>query len=154
MVVDTSRRRFSSRFRGTLKVSFSILGFDFTADPSALDWPTAILLLPRAGIGLVILLLFQSTVYGSPMNRVGERDSAYFAPNGTLSPFASAVILTSVFPSTPLLIELKFSSQTMLLGSLSNFPRHHLIPRILDSPTSSRSNVVSHHSTRKLLDSI
>ena len=71
------------------------------ADVFVADWPTAILLIPRAGVGLVALMLFQSAVYGSPTNRVGEKDSAYFAADGTLSSFASAVILTSVLVSLP-----------------------------------------------------
>ena len=119
----------------------------------ALDWPTALLLLSRVGISLVILLLFQSTVYGSPSNRVGERDSSYFASNGILTSFASAVILTSV-PHRAIIETLAdIIVQKSLLGRISNTPRRALFNRPLDPPTP-KSRRSQRYPSHRLFESI
>lgn len=58
------------------------------------DWPTVVLLLPRAGLSLALLLLFGTTAYGTAVGPATERDSAYFNLNGTLTGFAIGVLLT------------------------------------------------------------
>lgn len=68
---------------------------------SPTDWPTVLLLLPRAGLSLAILLLFGTTAYGGPNENATQRDSAYFQRNGTLTGFAQGVLLTSVPVSSP-----------------------------------------------------
>lgn len=82
-------------FRGIRRVS----GFasPFLSHPLTslfADWPTVILLIPRAGLSLAILLLFGTKAYGSPNVPASDRDSAYFHLNGTLTGFAMGVLLT------------------------------------------------------------
>lgn len=60
---------------------------------SLADWPTVILLIPRAGLSLALLLLFGTTAYGSSTIGATDRDSAYFNPNGTLTGFAQGFLL-------------------------------------------------------------
>ncbi|GAA5995328.1 uncharacterized protein JCM10292_005105 [Rhodotorula paludigena] len=59
------------------------------------NWPTVLLLLPRAGITVAVLLLYSTTAYGSTTTATTERDSAYFDSDGTLSAFASGVLLAN-----------------------------------------------------------
>ncbi|ORY47191.1 hypothetical protein BCR35DRAFT_356218 [Leucosporidium creatinivorum] len=59
------------------------------------NWPTVILLVPRAGLSLALLLLFGTTAYGTANETASDRDSAYFHRNGTLTGFAQGVLLTN-----------------------------------------------------------
>ncbi|KAK4048117.1 hypothetical protein OIV83_004987 [Microbotryomycetes sp. JL201] len=73
----------------------------------AQNWPTVILLVPRAGLSLALLLLFGTTAYGSANIGPTERDNAYFRLNGTLTNFAQGVLLTNcVWAALRLLIVL------------------------------------------------
>lgn len=60
------------------------------------NWPTVLLLLPRAGLTCAVILLYNTTAYGSTTAAVTtSRDSAYFDADGTLSPFAFGVLMTN-----------------------------------------------------------
>ncbi|KAM0790980.1 hypothetical protein ACM66B_004282 [Microbotryomycetes sp. NB124-2] len=73
----------------------------------AQNWPTVVLLVPRAGLSLALLLLFGTTAYGSANVGPTERDNAYFRLNGTLTNFAQGVLLTNcVWAALRLLIVL------------------------------------------------
>ncbi|GAA6052932.1 hypothetical protein JCM3770_006740 [Rhodotorula araucariae] len=58
------------------------------------NWPTLLLLLPRAGLAVAILLLYSTTAYGTTTSTTG-RDTAYFGANGTLTGFGSGVIFAN-----------------------------------------------------------
>ncbi|KAI5476118.1 hypothetical protein MNV49_000388 [Pseudohyphozyma bogoriensis] len=58
------------------------------------NWPTVLLLLPRAGLSLTLLLLFSSTTYGR-QGATQARDVSYFGANGTLTAFASGVLIAN-----------------------------------------------------------
>ena len=60
------------------------------------NYPTVLLLLPRAGLSLAVLLLYGTTAYGSASMASMTRDSAYFGANGVLTGFASGVIMTNL----------------------------------------------------------
>ncbi|GAA5979614.1 hypothetical protein JCM11641_007887 [Rhodosporidiobolus odoratus] len=69
------------------------------------NWPTVLLLLPRAGLSVAVLLLYSTTAYGSSAASTVSRDSAYFATNGTLSGFATGVLFAnSVWAAWRLLV--------------------------------------------------
>lgn len=61
------------------------------------NWPTVLLLLPRAGLSLAILLLYGTTAYGGATAAGGTesgRDSAYFVQgSGNLTGFAIGILL-------------------------------------------------------------
>ncbi|GAA6018135.1 hypothetical protein JCM10207_006090 [Rhodosporidiobolus poonsookiae] len=59
------------------------------------NWPTVLLLLPRAGISVAILFLYDTTAYGSSTVTTLSRDSAYFDRDGTLSSFAAGVLFAN-----------------------------------------------------------
>ncbi|GAA5942091.1 uncharacterized protein JCM15063_002001 [Sporobolomyces koalae] len=62
------------------------------------NWPTVLLLIPRAAISVAVLLLYTTTAYGTSTatNQFVARDSAYFAPaTGALTGFAAGVVLTN-----------------------------------------------------------
>lgn len=62
------------------------------------DWPTVLLLIPRAAISVAVLLLYTTTAYGTSMStgQFASRDSAFFdATTGALTSFAAAVVLTN-----------------------------------------------------------
>ncbi|KAK4055417.1 hypothetical protein OIO90_003255 [Microbotryomycetes sp. JL221] len=61
----------------------------------AQNWPTVVLLVPRAGLSLALLLLFGTTAYGSADIGPTDRDNAFFRSNGTLTNFAQGVLLTN-----------------------------------------------------------
>ncbi|GAA5849594.1 hypothetical protein JCM9279_007281 [Rhodotorula babjevae] len=58
------------------------------------NWPTVLLLLPRAGITVAVLLLFSTTAYGTSTSTTA-RDSAFFDADGTLSRFSAGVLLAN-----------------------------------------------------------
>lgn len=60
------------------------------------DWPTVVLLIPRVGLSLALLLLFGTVAYGNAATGATERDSAFFEPNGTLTAYATGVLLAYV----------------------------------------------------------
>ncbi|BGP27237.1 proteophosphoglycan ppg4 [Rhodotorula toruloides] len=60
------------------------------------NWPTVLLLLPRAGLTCAVILLYNTTAYGPTAAATAtSRDSAYFATDGTLSPFALGVLMAN-----------------------------------------------------------
>ncbi|GAA6016143.1 hypothetical protein JCM11491_000681 [Sporobolomyces phaffii] len=62
------------------------------------NWPTVLLLVPRAAISVAVLLLYTTTAYGSSMNtgQFASRDSAFFdSATGALTGFAAGVVLTN-----------------------------------------------------------
>ncbi|GAA5853224.1 hypothetical protein JCM8547_000247 [Rhodosporidiobolus lusitaniae] len=59
------------------------------------NWPTVLLLIPRAGLSVAILFLYNTTDYGSLTANSISRNSAYFVSNGTLSPFAFGVLMAN-----------------------------------------------------------
>ena len=101
------RRNLETRFRqgDSLLVSTECVFLDLsinwnilTDSLSSSDWPTVLLLVPRAAISVAILLLYSTTLYGSSANTAefANRDSAYFSSaTGALSGFAAGVVLTN-----------------------------------------------------------
>jgi len=101
------RRNLETRFRqgDSLLVSTECVFLDLsinwnilTDTLSSSDWPTVLLLIPRAAISVAILLLYSTTLYGSSANTAefANRDSAYFSSaTGALSGFAAGVVLTN-----------------------------------------------------------
>ncbi|GAA5914795.1 hypothetical protein JCM6882_007275 [Rhodosporidiobolus microsporus] len=59
------------------------------------NWPTVLLLVPRAGLSVAVLLLYSTTAYGSSDALTISRDTAYFGGNGTLTGFASGVLFAN-----------------------------------------------------------
>ncbi|GAA6064006.1 hypothetical protein JCM10212_001401 [Sporobolomyces blumeae] len=62
------------------------------------NWPTVLLLLPRAAISVAVLLIYSTTLYGTSTNtnEFASRDSAYFdAATGALTGFAFGVVFTN-----------------------------------------------------------
>ncbi|GAA6030763.1 hypothetical protein JCM8097_008864 [Rhodosporidiobolus ruineniae] len=58
------------------------------------NWPTVLLLVPRAGLSVAILLLYSTTAYSSSSATI-SRDSAYFDRDGTLSSFATGILFAN-----------------------------------------------------------
>lgn len=57
-----------------------------------------LLLIPRAGVSLAILILFSTTEYGSPTTATMTRDTGYFTSStGVLTNFSATVLLLCVF---------------------------------------------------------
>ncbi|KPV71534.1 uncharacterized protein RHOBADRAFT_50421 [Rhodotorula graminis WP1] len=69
-------------------------GVQETASRYRQNWPTVLLLLPRAGITVAVLLLFSTTAYGTSTSTTA-RDSAFFDADGTLSRFSAGVLLAN-----------------------------------------------------------
>lgn len=87
---------FLRRAHGMFKVGiyFSVSARSDWTDNDVTDWPTVLLILPRAGISLVILLLYGTTVYGSMSDAIGVRTSIYFiVSSGALSTYGIAIII-------------------------------------------------------------
>ncbi|GAA5899948.1 uncharacterized protein JCM6883_006044 [Sporobolomyces salmoneus] len=62
------------------------------------NWPTVLLLIPRAAISVAVLLLYTTTAYGASMStgQFASRDSAFFnSTTGALTGFAAGVVLTN-----------------------------------------------------------
>ncbi|GAA5954084.1 hypothetical protein JCM3765_005285 [Sporobolomyces pararoseus] len=62
------------------------------------NWPTVLLLIPRAAISVALLLLYTTTAYGTSMStgQFASRDSAFFdSATGALTGFAAGVVLTN-----------------------------------------------------------
>ncbi|GAA5936908.1 hypothetical protein JCM10213_000136 [Rhodosporidiobolus nylandii] len=69
-------------------------GVKETLDWYRQNWPTVLLLIPRGGLSVAVLLLYSTTAYSSSASTI-SRDSAYFATEGTLSAFASGVLFAN-----------------------------------------------------------
>ncbi|BGP51182.1 hypothetical protein JCM10450v2_007111 [Rhodotorula kratochvilovae] len=69
-------------------------GIHETASWYRQNWPTLLLLLPRAGLAVAVLLLYSTTAYGTSTSTTG-RDTAYFGGDGTLTGFASGVLFAN-----------------------------------------------------------
>ncbi|SCV72835.1 BQ2448_4372 [Microbotryum intermedium] len=59
-------------------------------------WPTLLLLAPRAGLSLALLLLFGTTAYGTASALASTRDSAYFNTDGTLTSFSVGFLMANL----------------------------------------------------------
>ncbi|KAI5477314.1 zeaxanthin epoxidase [Pseudohyphozyma bogoriensis] len=94
------------------------------------NWPTVLLLIPRAGLSLAILLLYGTTAYGNDVGQQMIRDGGYFQDDGTLTLFASAVLLANLAWAGYRLLIVVLSSLTLL---------------VLQSSTST-TIVIHHHS--------
>ncbi|BGP10959.1 hypothetical protein JCM10049v2_006853 [Rhodotorula toruloides] len=127
------------------------------------NWPTVLLLLPRAGLTCAVILLYNTTAYGPTAAAVAtSRDSAYFATDGTLSPFAFGVLMTNaVWAAWRLVLVVAAAVGLWLLESSclkrrtaasSAFihpSREHLAIALPDSPVVGRTDHARSSSSRR-----
>ncbi|KAK4701407.1 hypothetical protein P7C70_g4828, partial [Phenoliferia sp. Uapishka_3] len=105
------------------------------------NWPTILLLIPRAGISLAILLLYGTTAYGSRNPATMTRDIAYFQPNGTLTNYAAAILLANLAWAAFRLALVACSALGLLFFDSGPHHQHspETLPYDMSSPDSTRT---------------